>query len=262
MMEQAKKKRVIVVGGGQRDGSTIGNGRAIAVLFARGGGEVLVVDRDLDRAQATVAQIEDEGGSAHALAAGVSRSADCERIISHAAETMGGVDVLVNNVGIVDGDSDGLTLTEEAWDAIMAVNLKGIWLTSRACLPLMRQAGGGVIINISSVAALNLGFNLTYGVSKSALNALTTRMAKENAPFNVRINAIMPGSVETPMFYQDMPASGVTQEEYRSQRIKGVPLGRVGSAWDIAYAARFLASEEAGFITGVLLPVDGGIHTL
>jgi NAD(P)-dependent dehydrogenase (short-subunit alcohol dehydrogenase family) len=144
----------------------------------------------------------------------------------------------------------------------MAVNLKSIWLTSRACLPLMREAGGGVIINISSIAALNLGSNLTYGVSKSALNALTTRMAKENAPFNVRINAIMPGSVETPMFYQDMPASGVTQDEYRTQRTQGVPMGRVGTAWDIAHAAQFLASDEAGFITGVLLPVDGGIHTL
>ncbi|TAK98753.1 MAG: SDR family oxidoreductase [Rhodospirillaceae bacterium] len=260
-MGQAQNKRVVVVGGGQRDGATIGNGRAMAVLFARNGAEVLVVDRDLDRAEATVEQIKEESGRARSFAADVSQSKDCECIISHAVETMGGVEILVNNVGVVDGDSDGLSLAEEAWDRIMTINLKSIWLTSRACLPLMRKAGGGVIINISSIAALNMGSNLSYGMSKSGVNMLTTRLAKENAPYNVRVNAIMPGSVETPMFYQSMPTDGMTPEEYRSQRTKGIPLGRVGTAWDIAHAALFLASDEASFITGVLLPVDGGIHT-
>jgi NAD(P)-dependent dehydrogenase (short-subunit alcohol dehydrogenase family) len=208
-----------------------------------------------------VAQIKGENGRAQAFAADVSKSKDCERIISHAAEKLGGVDILINNVGVVDGDADGLTLAEEVWDRIMTINLKAVWLTSRACLPLMRKAGGGVIINISSIAAMNLGPSMTYGMSKTGVNMLTTRMAKENAPYNIRINAIMPGSVETPMFYDPMAATGMTQEEYRAQRIKGVPLGRVGTGWDIANAALFLASDEANYITGVILPVDGGMLT-
>lgn len=260
-MCQAKDKRVVVVGGGQQDGPSIGNGRAIAVLFARQGARVFVVDRDLERAKATVAQIEQEGGRADAFAADVSQSADCARLVERGIEALGGIDVLVNNVGIVEGDSDGLSLAEEVYDQIMSVNLKSMWLTSRACIPSMRQAGGGVIVNISSIAALNMGPNLTYGISKSGVNALTERMALENAPYNVRVNCIMPGSVETPLFYSPMPP-GADPEEYRRQRARGVPMGRVGTAWDIAHAALFLASEEGSFITGVALPVDGGIHTI
>ncbi len=261
MTGRAKDKRVVVVGGGQRDGATIGNGRAIAVLFARHGAKVFVVDRDLERAAATAAQIEQEGGHGHAFAADVGKSADCERIVEHGAEVLGGIDVLVNNVGVVEGDRDGLSLPEEVYDEIMTINLKSMWLTSRACIPMMRRAGGGAIVNISSVAALNMGPNLAYGLSKSGVNALTRRLALENAPYNVRVNAIMPGSVETPIFYMPMPA-GMAPEDYRRQRAKNVPLGRVGTGWDVAHATVFLASEEGNFITGAVLPVDGGIHTI
>jgi NAD(P)-dependent dehydrogenase (short-subunit alcohol dehydrogenase family) len=260
-MCQVKDKRVVVVGGGQRDGLTIGNGRAIAVLFARQGANVFVVDRDLKRAEATVAQIEQEGGRAAAYAADVSKTADCERIVEQGAKRLDGIDVLINNVGVVEGDGDGLNLSEDAYDEIMTINLKSMWLTSRASIPLMRKAGGGSIVNISSIAALNMGPNFAYGLSKSAVNAMTERLALENAPYNVRINAIMPGSVETPIFYTPMPA-GLAPEAYRRERAKGVPLGRVGTAWDIAHAALFLCSPEGSFITGVVMPVDGGIHTI
>jgi NAD(P)-dependent dehydrogenase (short-subunit alcohol dehydrogenase family) len=147
------------------------------------------------------------------------------------------------------------------FDEIMGINFKAAWLTSKAVIPLMRKAGGGSIINISSIAALNMGPNFTYGVSKAAMNAMTERMANENAPYNIRINCIMPGSVETPLFYQPKP-DGMSLDEYKKARAKGVPLGRTGTAWDIAYAALFLASDEGSFITGIILPVDGGIHTV
>jgi NAD(P)-dependent dehydrogenase (short-subunit alcohol dehydrogenase family) len=260
-MLQVKGKRVVVVGGGQQDGASIGNGRAIAVMFARNGGNVLVVDRDLARAQATVAQIAQEGFHAHALAADVSKSKDCARIIDEAVKTLGGVDVLVNNVGVVDGDAESSLLSEEMYDQIMNINLKSMWLTSKAAIAVMRKGAGGSIINISSIAALNMGPNFTYGISKAAVNAMTSRMANENAPYNIRINCIMPGSVETPLFYSPKP-DGMSHEDYRKKRAEGVPLGRVGSGWDIAYASLFLASDEGSFITGVLLPIDGGIHTV
>jgi NAD(P)-dependent dehydrogenase (short-subunit alcohol dehydrogenase family) len=231
------------------------------VAFAREGAEVMVVDRDGDRAKATAAQIAQEGGRAHTYVADVGKSRDCQNIISHAALAMGAIDVLINNVGVVEGDKGAIDLSEEIYDSIMDINLKAVWLTSRAALPRMRQAGRGVIINISSIAALNMGPNLTYGISKSAMNALTHRLALENAPYNVRVNCIMPGSVETPLFYHPKP-EGMTPEEYRNRRAQGVPLGRVGTGWDIANAAVFLASEDANFITGVVLPVDGGIHTI
>jgi NAD(P)-dependent dehydrogenase (short-subunit alcohol dehydrogenase family) len=263
MIWEASGKRVVVIGGGQRDGGvSIGNGRAIAVLFARHGAEVCVVDRELDRAQATVAQIAEEGGRSRAFAADVGEPAACKAIIPQAVEKLGGLDILVNNVGIYAGDTHGNALSEESFDAIMAVNLKASWLTCQAAIPHLRAAGGGVIVNISSVAALNMGPNFAYGLSKSAVNSLTARMACENARFNIRIHAVMPGPVATPMFDSQLPGSGMTRDELIADRAARVPLKRIGTAWDIAHAALFLASDQASFITGVLLPVDGGIHTV
>lgn len=269
IMVRADDKRVIVIGGGQRDGETIGNGRAVAVLFARSGAQVLVVDRLLDRAAATVAQIESEGGRAHAFAADVAKAGAARAIIDHAAERLGGLDVLVNNVGVYDGDSHGNDLSLETWDRIMNINLRATWLSSQAAIPLLREAGGGVIVNISSAAALNMGPNFAYGLSKSGVNALTSRMACENARFNIRINAVMPGPVETPMFDSQIPAKELSREDYLARRRqfvaergRMVPLRRLGTAWDIANAVAFLASDEASFMTGVLLPVDGGYHTV
>ena len=259
----AKNKRVVIVGGGQQDGATIGNGRATAVVFGRNGAEVLVVDRQTERAEATVRQIDSEGGRSQAFTADVTRIEDCDRIVAHAAGTLGGIDVLVNNVGTAQGDSDGATLSVDAWDSIMSTNLKSTWLTSRACIPLMRQAGGGAIVNISSIAALGLGPNFAYGISKNAVNALTSRLACENARFRIRVNAIMLGPIDTPMGIDaHVSTSGESREELVSRKSKTVPLGRLGTAWDIAHAALFLASDEAGFITGITLPVDGGLSAI
>jgi NAD(P)-dependent dehydrogenase (short-subunit alcohol dehydrogenase family) len=263
MPSTAKEKRVVIVGGGQQDGATIGNGRATAVLFARYGARVLVVDRQIERAEATVRQIDGEGGRSQAFAADVTRIEDCDRIIAHAASTLGGIDVLVNNVGTAQGDNDGVTLSVEAWDSIMSTNLKSTWLTSRACIPLMREAGGGSIVNISSIAALGMGPNFAYSISKNAVNALTGRLACENARFGIRVNAIMLGPIDTPMGIDvHVSASGETRDELVRRKSKAVPLERLGTAWDVAYAVLFLASDNAGFITGITMPVDGGLSAM
>jgi NAD(P)-dependent dehydrogenase (short-subunit alcohol dehydrogenase family) len=262
-MLRADNKRVVVIGGGQQDGLTIGNGRAISVLFASQGAEVLVVDRDLSRASATVNQIVSKGGRARALAADVAEAEECEWRGTHTTETLGGVDVLVNNVGTASGDNEGVALRLDAWDSIMSTNLKSTWLTCRACISVMRSAGGGAIVNISSIAAIGMGPNFAYGISKNAVNALTSRLAGENAPFNIRVNAIMPGPIDTPMGIDShLSASGGNREELVEMKARSVPLRRLGTGWDIAHAALFLASDEAGFITGVSLPVDGGLSTV
>lgn len=264
----ADGKRVVVVGGGQRDGETIGNGRATAILFARYGARVLVIDRDLDRAEATARAIREEGGEAHAFAADVGDEASAAVMAAQADAVLGGADVLINNVGTNRHDSHGNDLSVDAWDEIMAVNVKAAWLSSQAFIPLMRRDGGGVIVNTSSLAALNRGPYFAYGISKTALNAVTQRMAVENAPFNVRIHAVMPGPVQTPMFDSQIEA-GLAREEFlraRAEllldRAQKMPLRRLGTAWDIAHAMLFLASDQARYMTGVLIPVDGGAHVM
>ena len=262
-MSEPIDKHVVVVGGGQRDGLTIGNGRATSVLFGRSGAEVFVVDRELDRAIATLNQIEIEGGRGHAFAADVSAPGGPDRITAAAVERMGEIDVLVNNVGISDGDGDGLTTDEAAWDAIMSTNLKSTWLMCRACIPLMRTRLEGVIVNISSAAALNIGSKLAYGISKNGVNMLTLRLARENAHFGVRINSVMPGPIDTPMGVDSkLRPGGDTRDQLAASRARNVPMGRQGTGWDIAHAVSFLASDEAAFITGALLPVDGGMSTV
>jgi NAD(P)-dependent dehydrogenase (short-subunit alcohol dehydrogenase family) len=180
--------------------------------------------------------------------------------VQAAIEAYGRVDVLHNNVGIGGGDDEILSLTEAAWDRIMSVNLKGMFLSSRSVLPVMREQRSGSIINISSIAAICSTGIVAYKTSKAGVNALTQQIALENAKYNVRANAIMPGLMNTPMAIEGISkARGVAKEDLIRQRDASVPLGgKMGSAWDVAYAALFLASEEARFITGVVLPVDGG----
>ena len=170
------------------------------------------------------------------------------------------MDILHNNVGIGGGDDEILSLTEEAWDRIMSVNLKGMFLSSRSVLPLMREQRSGSIINISSIAAICSTGIVAYKTSKAGVNALTHQIALENAKYNIRANAIMPGLMNTPMAIEGISkARGVPKEDLIRQRDAAVPLGgKMGTAWDVAYAALFLASDEAKFITGVMLPVDGG----
>lgn len=257
-------KVAIVVGAGQTPGDTIGNGRATAVLFAREGARVLLVDRRLDSARETGAMIEEEGGESDVLEADVTREEDCRAIAEACVERFGRIDVLHNNVGIGTGDRGPVHLTEEAWDRIFDVNVKGPFLTCKYVLPVMREQRSGCITNISSVASVAATGMLAYKSSKAALNALTHSIAIGNAKYGIRVNAILPGLMETPMAIEGhSKARGVSKEDLIRERGARVPLlGGMGTAWDVAYAALFLASEEAKFITGVLLPVDGGQSSL
>lgn len=254
-------KRAIVMGAGQTPGETIGNGRAMAVLFAREGAEVLCVDRVGERAEETAAMVAREGGKAYALQADVTKAADCEGVVAAAMERWGGFDVLVNNVGIGAGDGPAHRVEEAAFDRILTVNLKGMWLMTKAALAVLRKQGSGAIVNISSLAAIAGGIQVAYEVSKAGVNRLTTSVAQANARHGVRCNAIMPGLMDTPMAVAGIAAArGESQAEVRAARDARVPLGgKMGTAWDTAYAALFLASDEAAFITGAILPVDGGM---
>jgi NAD(P)-dependent dehydrogenase (short-subunit alcohol dehydrogenase family) len=256
-----KGKSAIVVGAGQTPGTTIGNGRAMAILFAREGADVLCVDRDGARAAETVAMIEKEGGSAASLEANTTRTGAANAIIADAKSRFGRIDILINNVGIGGGDGPVHKLEETAFDRIMNVNLKGTWLMCKAAIPIMREQGKGAIVNISSLASIAGGNQVAYEVSKAAVNRLTTSIAQANARHGIRCNAILPGLMDTPMAVAGIAqATGQDQEAVRQMRNARVPLGgKMGTAWDTAHAALFLASDEAGFISGVLLPVDGGM---
>ncbi len=253
-------KVAIVVGGGQTPGETIGNGRATAVLFAREGAQILVVDRSLVAAQETVAQIESEGGSAVAHEADATNEAACVALIARGVELYGRIDVLHNNVGIGGGDSGPAHLDEDAWDKILQVNLKSVVLPCKHVLPVMRRQLGGAIVNVSSIAAVCATPIVAYQVSKAGINAYTQSLAVGNAKHGIRANVIMPGLMNTPMAIDGISqARGVAREDLIRQRDAQVPLrGKMGTAWDVAYAALFLASDEARFITGVALAVDGG----
>ncbi|HWD28435.1 MAG TPA: SDR family oxidoreductase [Rhizomicrobium sp.] len=256
-------KRAVVVGAGQTPGSTIGNGRAMAVLFAREGADVLCVDRDGARAGETAAMIAKEGGRAGALEADIVKPGAAEAAIAAAKARFGGLDILVNNVGIGGGDGPAHKVEEAAFDRILTVNLKGMWLTIKAAIPAMREAGGGAIVNISSLASIAGGNQVAYEVSKAAVNRLTTSVAQANARYAIRCNAILPGLMDTPMAVAGIAsASGQEEEAVRRARNARVPLGgKMGTAWDTAYAALYLAGDEARFVTGVLLPVDGGMSS-
>ncbi|WP_374575351.1 SDR family NAD(P)-dependent oxidoreductase [Phenylobacterium sp.] len=257
-------KRAVVVGAGQTPGETIGNGRAMAVLFAREGARVMCVDRDLASAEETAAMIAAEGGEAFAHQADIRKADACEAMAAAAQARFGGVDILVNNVGIGGGgDGPAHRLTEAAFDRIISVNLKGCWLSIRAFLPMMREAGAGAIVNISSLAGIAGGSQTAYEVSKAGVNRLTTSTAQANASKGVRCNAVAMGLMDTPMAVAGIAeATGQDPEAVRQARNARVPLGgKMGTAWDTAYAALFLASDEARFVTGVVLHVDGGMSS-
>ena len=254
----------IVVGGGQTPGQTIGNGRATAVTYARAGARVLVADRDLDAAAATVAEITAEGGDAVPFRADVTDEADIAAMVADACDRWGRLDILHNNVGIsvAGGDAEISKIEGEAFDRIMAINLKSMVLAIKHALPVMRDQQSGNIINISSTAAHEEYPWVTYKASKAAAKAMTEQVALQNAPHGIRVNCIQPGLMNTPMAVDArMDAWDMTREEVVAMRDAKVPLGgKMGTAWDVANAALFLVSDEARFITGVTLMVDGGAH--
>lgn len=253
-------KAIIVTGAGQTPGTTIGNGKACALLFARAGARIACVDRDLSRAEATVDAIRGEGGDAVAIAADVSKAEEAERIARLALDTFGRIDGLINNVGIGGGgDGPPKHLTEAAFDRILTVNFKAAWLVTKACLPIMEAGGGGAIVNISSLASIAGHQMMAYETSKAAMNRMTQSVALAGARKGIRCNVILPGLMDTPMAIEGIAeARGVPADDLRAERSKAVPLGAMGTGWDTAHAALFLIGEEAKFVTGVSLRVDGG----
>ena len=253
-------KVAVVVGAGQTRGDSLGNGRATALLFAKEGARVVVLDRDEQSAAETKRMIDDAGGIASMVRADITREAECKTAIEGTLREHGRIDILHNNVGIGHGDNGPASLSEEAFDRIMDVNLKGPWFMVKHALPAMREQKAGSIVNVSSIAAVCASGLFAYKVSKAALNAMTHCLATGNAKYGIRVNAIMPGLMNTPMAIESIAAARhMDKQELIAARDRQVPLGgKMGSAWDVAYAALFLASDESKFITSVILPVDGG----
>ncbi|MDA1002345.1 MAG: SDR family oxidoreductase [Chloroflexi bacterium] len=244
-------KVAIVTGAGSR-GAGIGNGRAAAMLFAREGARVLLVDRDESPARDTLALIEAEGGEAAVYTADVTVSEDCAAMVAYTLERWGRLDILHNNVGIGSRGSV-VEESEEEWERVQRVNVTSMMLTSKHAIPAMMRSGGGAIVNVSSISALRPRGLTAYSTSKGAVIALTRAMAVDHARDGVRVNCIAPGPVFTPMV-----ASEGMSDELRERRRLASPLQVEGTGWDIGYAALFLASDEARYITGVVLVVDGG----
>lgn len=253
-------KVAIVTGAGQTPGTTIGNGKAIALLFARAGARVLCVDLDAEQGQETVDEIRAEGGRADLCVADVASARGAAAIVAACESAFGTPDILVNNVGIADQRDGPVHLAvEEAFDRTLRINLKGAWLMSKAVLPGMIERRGGAIVNISSLASIAGASLFAYELSKGGINRMTTSIAQSSSSQGVRCNAIMVGLMDTPMAITGLAQlTGRPEDELRTQRASRVPMKRMGTGWDTAYAAMFLASDEASFITGVILPVDGG----
>ena len=255
-------KVAIVVGAGQSPGEGMGNGRATAIRFAQEGARVMAVDRDLASAEETVAMAAKDGSEAVAFEADVTREATLAAMVAEAKRRWGRVDILHNNVGVSVGGGDAglLDITEEVFDRICAINLRGTVMACKQVIPTMRQQRAGSIINISSIAAWENYPFVAYKATKAAMVAFTQQVAIHNAEYGIRANVILPGLMNTPMAVDTRArAWGRTRAEVEAERNAKVPLRRrMGTAWDVANAALFLASDEADFITGVSLPVDGG----
>ena len=251
----------VVVGAGQTPGETIGNGRAAAITYAREGARLLLVDHIAERVGETQRILADEGFAAETLVADVTVESGCQSISDEAKERFGRIDVLHYNVGKSQGDGEASELALANWSEIMTLNLTGYYLTCKHALPTMRARRAGVIIGISSMAAHGAHMNMTYGVSKAGMNSLTKSLAIHNAPHGIRVNAIMPGLMDTPMAIERRAGEqNRSRDEIRTERARQVPLlNQQGTGWDVANAALFLASDDAKYITGVCLPVDGGL---
>jgi NAD(P)-dependent dehydrogenase (short-subunit alcohol dehydrogenase family) len=263
MPERLKGKIALVVGAGSI-GPGWGNGKATAVAFAREGAKVFCADTNLDAAKETTALINREGGEARAHKADVTKAAEVAAMVAACREAYGRIDILDNNVGIAEVGGV-VEVSEPEWDRVMAVNLKSAFLAMKHVIPLMLEKGGGSIINISSIAAIRytgVPYS-TYYASKAALSHLTRTTAVEYAAKKIRVNAILPGLMQTPMVEK---AAGLAKsyaggdiEEMWRVRAKQVPMGFGGDAWDVAWAAVYLASDEARYVTGIELVVDGGV---
>lgn len=247
--------KVAIVTGAGSSGPGVGTGMAASILFAREGARVLLVDQVAQRAEETLSVIKEEGGEASVYEADVTNPEHCRGMVDAGVERYGGLHILFNNVGI-RGPGNVVDVTEEDWDRVLDVNLKSMMLASKYAIPKMVQGGGGSIINASSIVGLRAGGggpSIAYAASKGGVIALTTSMAVEHGRDNIRVNCIAPGHIYTPMVSENM------SEDMRDLRRRAGPLGTEGTAWDVAWAATFLASDEARWISGVVLPVDAGL---
>ena len=255
-------KTAIVIGAGQGPGEGMGNGRATVLRFAEEGAKVMAVDRDIASAEETVAMVKQRGGQSLAFEADVTKEAMLGAAVAAAHESWGRIDILHYNVGvsIAGGDAPLLDFTEEAFDRISAINLRGAIMACKHVIPIMRQQRAGAIIMISSLAALENYPFVAYKVTKAAMIAFTKQVAIQNAEYGIRANVILPGLMDTPMAVDTRArVSGKSRAQIVAERDARVPLRhKMGTAWDVANAALFLASDEANFITGVALLVDGG----
>lgn len=255
-------KKVLLVGGGQTPGQTVGNGRASALVYARAGAEVAVADRDLASAQETVDLIVTEGGKCFALEVDVMREDSIVKMVDTAKETLGRIDVLHNNVGVSLGGGDAVIdeIDFDAFERVTRINLTGMVITCKHVIPIMIEQGSGVITSIGSLASLIDYPYIAYKTTKSGVVAMTENIAIRYAQHGIRANVILPGLMETPMAIENrVGLGGKSREQVIAERNSHVPLkNKMGTGWDVAYAAAFLASDQAGFITGVSLPIDGG----
>jgi len=254
-------KVALVVGAGS-SGPGWGNGKAASVLFAREGAKLLCVDINPEAAAETAGIIAEEGGQAQAHSADVARADQVEAMVERCMALYGRIDVLHNNVGIVEVGGP-VEASEESWDRVLAVNLKSMFLTCKHVLPVMERQGKGAIVNVASIAGIRwLGVPyISYSASKAGVVQLTRSVALQYAAKGIRANAILPGLMNTPMIVApltDAYAEGDV-DEMIAIRDAQCPMGHMGDAWDVAYAALFLASDEAKYVTATELVVDGGI---
>ena len=254
-------KTAIVIGAGQSPGEGMGNGRATVLRFAQEGAKIMAVDRELRSAEETVSMIK-QGGECIAFEADVTKEATLAAVAAAAEKRWGRIDILHYNVGvsIAGGDAPLLDFTEDAFDRISAINLRGAIMACKHVVPIMRRQRAGVITMISSLAALENYPFVAYKATKAAMIAFVKQVAIQNAEFGIRANVILPGLIDTPMAVDTRArVSGKSRAQVVAERDARVPLRRkMGTAWDVANAALFLASDEANFITGVELLVDGG----
>jgi NAD(P)-dependent dehydrogenase (short-subunit alcohol dehydrogenase family) len=250
-------KVAIVTGAGSTPGPGVGTGKATAVVLAREGASVLLVDLHPERAEETLQMISGEGGKAQVFAADVTRAAGCEAMVRAAVDAFGTVDILVNNVGLAQLGTV-VDTTEEAWDRALDVNLRSAFLASKYAVPVMAEKGAGSIVNIASISALRGDGTVAYSAAKGGLIAMTVDMAYSHGRQGIRANAIAPGHITTPMVLS-VSAPGARAEFMNTMRAEAGLLGTPGTGWDVAWAAAFLASDEARWITGAVLPVESGV---
>jgi NAD(P)-dependent dehydrogenase (short-subunit alcohol dehydrogenase family) len=259
MGDRLKGKVAVVTGAGSQ-GPGWGNGKATAVVFAREGAKVVAADLNQDAVDETKRLIESEGGECITVIADVARQGDVQAMMDECIRAFGRIDVLHNNVGI--GSLGGPTeVGEEEWDRVFNVNVKSMYFTCRAALPIMERQGKGSIINISSIGSIrDIGVPyVAYGASKAAVNQLTQSIAVEYARKGIRCNAILPGLMNTPMVQKALQSLYANTDELVRTRDERCPTGKMGTGWDIAYSALFLASDEAAYVNGIQLVVDGGL---